>query len=295
MKKTFLSLGLKEHSNPSPPPQEKTYSWNCPTVPPKTNLWGSKKSETEDPKKLARKIEKKNGLSARYHKFYKDLYQQKIISHYDGATIDEWYEGFIKDNPNGKLTPETFVAFYSKMFPSPTTDKLAAHLFRGIDCNRDGYVDFTEWYIGLDTTRYGTPEAKLNLAFVLYDANDDQKIELGEFKSGFDIVTRTLNQKNENPHSESVVEKIFKDFDLDKDGTISRNEFFDSNLQNADLVTILNKGRYNPDETWVVSSPKTESLSAKTKQLIQFPLPAETEKLILSLQESLSKLIEHHL
>ena len=60
----------------------------------------------------------------------------------DQASIQGWYEGFLKDCPAGELTKEQFVEMYSKIFPSGNADNFSKNIFRTFDTNNSGTIDF---------------------------------------------------------------------------------------------------------------------------------------------------------
>merc|ERR1712218_407713 len=69
-----------------------------------------------------------------------DFLQQK--TDLDKSTIEEWYEGFLKDCPSGELSKEKFIAMYSKIFPSGNADNFSQNIFRTFDTNNSGTIDF---------------------------------------------------------------------------------------------------------------------------------------------------------
>jgi neurocalcin delta len=79
-----------------------------------------------------------------------DFLQQK--TDLDKSTIEEWYEGFLKDCPSGELSKEKFIAMYSKIFPSGNADNFSQNIFRTFDTNNSGTIDFREFMLALHVT-----------------------------------------------------------------------------------------------------------------------------------------------
>ena len=86
-------------------------------------------------------------------------------THYDKATICDFYKGFISDCPGGKLNPDNFCQIYSKCFPAGNAKEFCGHVFRTFDTDKNGVIDFKEFLLSIDVTSSGTPEEKLNWAF----------------------------------------------------------------------------------------------------------------------------------
>ena len=86
-------------------------------------------------------------------------------THYDKATILDFYKGFMSDCPEGKLNPENFCEIYSKCFPRGNAKEFCGHVFRTFDTDKNGVIDFKEFLLSIDVTSSGTPQEKLNWAF----------------------------------------------------------------------------------------------------------------------------------
>ena len=104
----------------------------------------------------------------------------------DQASIQGWYEGFLKDCPSGELTKEQFVEMYSKIFPSGNADNFSKNIFRTFDTNNSGTIDFREFMLALHATSNGTPEEKLAWAFRMYDVDGNGSIDFNEMKRSGD-------------------------------------------------------------------------------------------------------------
>ena len=89
----------------------------------------------------------------------------KTNTRYDEDTIQQWYKGFMKDCPEGKLNPPMFIKIYSKCFPGGNAEEFCTHVFRTFDSDKNGTIDFKEFLLAIDVTSSGSPEEKLNWAF----------------------------------------------------------------------------------------------------------------------------------
>ena len=89
----------------------------------------------------------------------------KANTRYDEDTIQQWFKGFMKDCPQGKLSPPMFIKIYSKCFPGGNAEEFCCHVFRTFDSDKNGTIDFKEFLLAIDVTSSGSPEEKLNWAF----------------------------------------------------------------------------------------------------------------------------------
>ncbi|XP_016401401.1 visinin-like protein 1b [Sinocyclocheilus rhinocerous] len=103
--------------------------------------------------------------------------------------LKQWYKGFLKDCPSGRLNLDEFQQLYVKFFPYGDASKFAQHAFRTFDKNSDGTIDFNAIYkmvgtvIMMKMNEDGlTPEQRVDRIFSKMDKNNDDQISLDEFK-----------------------------------------------------------------------------------------------------------------
>merc|ERR1711994_223646 len=144
----------------------------------------------------------------------------------DQASIQGWYEGFLKDCPSGELTKEQFVEMYSKIFPSGNADNFSKNIFRTFDTNNSGTIDFREFMLALHATSSGTPEEKLAWAFRMYDVDGNGSIEFNEMMG-----TESSNM--------SKAQELFSKMDQNSDGLVSQEEFIAVCSKDSDFLRIL--------------------------------------------------------
>ena len=147
---------------------------------------------------------------------------------YNCRQVLEWFESFKREYPAGHLTQDQFVKMYSKFFPEGNSEDFCKHVFRVFDMNKNGIIEFREFLLAIDITSSIDPEKKLKCAFSLYDVNGNGVITKAEMEQ----VVTALFKMRFSEKDEGLKEKIssktsqmFSAMDLDKDGTISQDEF----------------------------------------------------------------------
>ena len=157
----------------------------------------------------------------------KDLEFLKAHTRYDENTIKEWYKGFMKECPNGRLTRVKFVDMYQMHYPNKNGEKFCHHVFRTFDTDRNGYIDFKEFLIAIDVTSSGTAEEKLKWAFRMYDIDGNGVINLDEMTKIIQAIYDMLVGPGVIiPESaEERAKNIILQLDENGDGQLTEEEF----------------------------------------------------------------------
>ncbi|KAJ3306214.1 hypothetical protein HDV03_000134 [Kappamyces sp. JEL0829] len=122
--------------------------------------------------------------------------------------------GFCKDCPGGSLTKADFEKIYKDYFPFGDARKYSNYVFRHLDVNQDGIVDFEEFIKGIDISAKGSMEEKLEWSFRLFDLDEDGFISQAEMLAIVDSIYRMVGQTQVLPDDEATatlrVEKVFR-------------------------------------------------------------------------------------
>ena len=63
-----------------------------------------------------------------------------VRTHFTEKELKDWYTGFRRDCPDGRLTLDQFSKIYSDFYGNCEARKFAEHLFRTFDVNQDGRI-----------------------------------------------------------------------------------------------------------------------------------------------------------
>ena len=180
-------------------------------------------------------------------------------THLTPHVIQGWYREFLTVCPTGQLTKSQFIKFYKELENSSTknVESIAENVFQAFDHNGslpwlslgevarlsdilgNHRIDFKEFLIAYALTSLGEPSDKLQYTFSLFDRDHSQTIEPIEMidllKKLFTITRNKMNDCS----PECVAYDIFRTLDLDRNQSLSREEFINGCLQNKAIRNVL--------------------------------------------------------
>ena len=176
-----------------------------------------------------------------------DLEFLKANTHYEESTIREWYKRFRTECPDGQMSKEKFVEIHNAIIPGGNAEQLCNLVFNKYDSNKNGFLDFDEFILGMDMTNAGTAEEKLKVAFRMYDLDGNGELDIDEMiKIVKDIyamqrVYSKLGANIERPteSAEETAKQIFEQIDENGDGTLTEEEFLTGCLEDDKLFKML--------------------------------------------------------
>ena len=157
----------------------------------------------------------------------------------DKATVREWYKAFKKDCPTGQITREKFFELYKMFsFPSGNSEQLCDHVFRTIDTDRSGFIEFREFLLAFNVVNFGTAEEKLEWVFNLYDIDGNGTIGQDEMANVVQAIYNMLGAgaSRTTDSAEDRAESIFSQMDSNEDGYLTLEEFISGCLQDDDVL-----------------------------------------------------------
>lgn len=172
-----------------------------------------------------------------------EIEELRTKTYFSEEEIQQWYKGFMKDCPDGKLTLEGFAKIYRQFFPFGDPSKFAAFVFNVFDENKDGYIEFDEFLQALSVTSRGNVDEKLRWAFRLYDLDGDGFITREELLDIVDAIYKMVGNMVKLPEEENTpekrVNKIFEIMDKNKDDRLTFDEFLEGSKKDPTIIQAL--------------------------------------------------------
>ena len=161
----------------------------------------------------------------------------KSYTRYDEATIKEFHKSFIKDCPNGQLTPDKFIDLYKMFIWRGNAEQYCEHVFRTFDTDQNGFIDFGEFLVAMYVTSAGSAEEKLTWAFRMYDVDGNGVIDPYEMCKVVEAIYGMLCEDATAPTSSAKERamKIFRRMDENEDGHLTEEEFLRGCLEDDEL------------------------------------------------------------
>ncbi|XP_048113718.1 guanylyl cyclase inhibitory protein [Alosa alosa] len=146
----------------------------------------------------------------------------------------DWFRKFMKECPSGLITLHEFRRHFCDGTVGSESAEYAEQIFRTLDNNGDGVVDFREYVTAISMLTEGSSVEKLRWSFKLYDKDKDGTITRGEMLEIMQAVYKmsvAASITKINPlTAEECTNRIFVRLDKDNNAIISLEEFIEGAL-----------------------------------------------------------------
>ena len=169
----------------------------------------------------------------------------KANTGYDKATIKESHEIFIKECPNGNLTPDKLIDLYTPFISKGKAEQYCDHVFKTFDTDQNGFRDFEEFVLAMYVTSAGSAEEKLKWAFRMHDVDGNGVIDPDEMSKVVEAIYGMWCEDSTEQTTISAKEramKIFRRMDENEDGHLTEEEFLQGCLEDYELSKLLAQG-----------------------------------------------------
>eukprot|EP01084_Bolivina_argentea_P199544 341433_1 len=207
--------------------------------------------------------------SINWHKVPDGDKSPKISSKYNDKellVLQRMFRDLAKRSPNDTVSKQTFLEYFS--LPGILGDRL----FAVFDTENNGVISWSEFLVGLARYNKGSMEQKIDMLFEIYDMNSEQQVNREELSLMlYTVATPTMaiftdsNSgnpiKNVSDITKQTVEKIvcdaFKQYDTNKDGLLSKQQFSNWVKENPSTLQPLENALSK--HIWSVSRVKSVS------------------------------------
>ncbi len=135
----------------------------------------------------------------------------------------------------GAITKEQFKTVLDDFSVDWRSDAYFNRLFDAVDTGGSQTIDYNECLQGMSALLRGTPRDRLELSFEIYDVDATGKISMAEMVS----VLKAQSGGGDGDGDGGVqafVEKVFRDADRDKSGSLSMREYINAAMKYPQLV-----------------------------------------------------------
>lgn len=142
------------------------------------------------------------------------------------------YRGFKQECPNGFLTENRLKNVMTQLFPFGDSSAYSKSLWRAINPSGLTLLSFEDFLTSLTVLLLGNVEDKITWVFNLYDQDQDGAINVNDLgktiEAIHDLIKPSANAgANDNTEPfEATFRRSLSRLDTDRDGVISREEFF---------------------------------------------------------------------
>lgn len=167
-------------------------------------------------------------------KYLRDL---SLESKMDPNELMRLYEEFTlatsARGSDGRIDLPSFQVLIGRLFGPRNAAK---ELFSSVDIERKGWIDFRNFVITLGMLRHGSMEDKIWIAFRAFNFNGTMSFEREEL--GY--MVRSMNELKGVALSDydvgNMVNRVFSQFDFDRDNHLNFHEFREAMLSNVDSL-----------------------------------------------------------
>jgi len=179
------------------------------------------------------------GTSSSGHIKKEELEELQKHTHFDQKEIKAMYRQFKKETPSGVINKMEFKEVMKQM--GIVDGFLQDLIFNVFDNNKDGIINFQEFVCALSVMTRGTPDEKLEFAFMMYDMDNNGLITKDEMtkimESFYQLVGPLVTFSGKKYESaQQLVDEFFEQMDSSGAGGVSLADYKEGAMKNPDII-----------------------------------------------------------
>ncbi|KAK6188583.1 hypothetical protein SNE40_004730 [Patella caerulea] len=160
------------------------------------------------------------------------------------SDVETWIGDFMTKSGNRDyFTESDLIKHYQKSYTSGDASAFARDVFRVMDRDRNGKVDFKEFTLTMTSLTGDDVNKKIDWAFWFYDVNGDGTITYDELKKMLKTICSLEHGGNfkDKEGVDNLVKNIMSSMDTNHDGLITLSEFKDGFHKSEFCIGVLKK------------------------------------------------------
>ena len=151
--------------------------------------------------------------------------------------IKIWFQKFLQTCPSAQLTKSDIVDQVAKVFPAETGEAVADLIFKEFDIDMNGWLDFTEFLVGIHCLATCQAAEQLRWAFRMMDSDRSGTIQVKELVELFG--TLYLHEGLDPQKAVRRAVAVFTVLDVDNDLCITEEEFIIGCMKDKQMMDIM--------------------------------------------------------
>jgi Ca2+-binding EF-hand superfamily protein len=156
--------------------------------------------------------------------------------------IKEFHKKWHELYPSGLANKDDFQKFASVFLPRAAKDTDLSYLFRAMDADKNGTIDFQEFIMYQASSNPTTVEEIVRIAFDMYDKDGDGTLSKPELIETMTNIYKSRGLKTDEDLKDSIrlrVHDLMRSVDVNDDGSVTKEELITALHRNKSLINVF--------------------------------------------------------
>jgi len=164
-----------------------------------------------------------------------DKYNESVQMFHDVIEM-----GSPEDSAKPYMTRETWLKAIAIEQEGPNAREWGEAIWNCFDTDKNNQLSMNEWLVYDGLRKFGSLEQRVMGSFVLFDPNNDRKIQRDEIEKMMRVARDLSGVKMDEEMFASCLETLIKIFDTDHNGTLELSEAIKAARENPTIAKIFN-------------------------------------------------------